>query len=108
MVDIKADSCHNALRMWNPGQIRQLRERLTMDQSAFAKLVGVDGRTVARWESNRAQPTGAAEAVMNGLRETLDSDPADEAGIIKFIVATAAVGGLAYLLVKLLTKRNSG
>jgi len=90
------------LPVWTPDEIRALRERLRLDPSGFAKLLGVDARTVARWEAGLAAPTGAAEAVMTGLREKLDKDPGEAEQIIKFIVGAVAVGGLAYLLIKLL------
>lgn len=73
-----------------------------MEQGDFARLVGVDSRTVARWEEGKVQPTGAAVEVMNGLREKLEKDPNSAEEIIKFVVGAAAIGGLAYLLIKAL------
>ena len=84
-----------------------LRKRLQMNQAQFAKLCGVDARTVARWESSGGpRPTGAAHAVMTAIREKLDSDPGGAARVIKFLAGAAAVGGLAYVLLKLLGKVN--
>ncbi len=73
-----------------------------MDPVSFAKLVGVDARTVLRWEAGQVHPTGAAEAVLNGLREKLNKDPQVAEQVIALLLGTAAVGGLAYLLVRLL------
>lgn len=83
-------------------EVRALRGRLGMDPQGFARLVGVDLRTVQRWESGKVQPSGAAEAVILGVREKLEKDPDGADMAIKFIVGAAAVGGLAYLLIKLL------
>jgi transcriptional regulator with XRE-family HTH domain len=88
--------------MWSPDQISSLRERLGMEVVEFAKLLGVDARTVRRWESGDARPTGSAEAVMNGISAGLDRDPATAEKIISMLAGAAAVGGLAYLIVKLL------
>jgi len=87
---------------WAASDIRRLRQRFGLEAADFAKLLGVDVRTIYRWESGSAQPSGAAEAVMNGLREKLQKDPSGADAVIKFLVGAAAVGGLAYLIVKLL------
>lgn len=88
--------------MWTPDAISRLRERLGMDVAAFAKLMGVDARTVRRWEAGQARPTGSAEAVMSGIEESLNKDPAFSEVLVGVLVGAAAVGGLAYVLVKLI------
>lgn len=89
--------------MWSSREIRTLRKRLGLNQSHFARLVGVDVRSVIRWESEDGpRPKGSAEAVMTGIREKLEGDPRNAKKVIKLLTGTAAVGGLAYLLVKLL------
>lgn len=90
--------------MWTAPEILDLRTRLNLGQAEFAKLVGVDVRTVSRWETGAAKPTGAAEAVLNAVREKLKSAKSPDAAndLIAFIVGAVAIGGLAYLLVKLL------
>jgi hypothetical protein len=55
---------------------------------------------VHRWESGKARPTGTAEAVLNGIREGLERP--DGQRVATVIIGAAAVGGLAYLIVKLL------
>lgn len=72
-----------------------------MEPAQFASLLGVDLRTAHRWETGEAKPTGAAEAVMTGLRESLDKRPDAGPALAKFVLGAAAVGGLAYLIVKL-------
>jgi transcriptional regulator with XRE-family HTH domain len=92
----------DSLLMWTPEAVRYLRERLGMEVPAFARITGVDPRTVYRWEAGAARPSGAAVAVLNGLKEKLDKDPSAANAVSAFLVGAAAVGGLAYLLVKLL------
>lgn len=78
-----------------------------MNRAQFARLCGVDARTVVRWETpGGPRPTGAAYAVMTAIREKLDADPKGASRVIKFLVGAAAVGGLAYVLLKLLGKVN--
>lgn len=89
--------------MWSHREILALRKRLGLNQSQFARLVGVDVRSVIRWESSDGpRPKGSAEAVMTGIREKLEGDPRNAKKVIKLLTGAAAVGGLAYLLVKLL------
>ncbi len=93
--------------MLSAGDVEGLRKRLKMSRSQFAKLCGVDARTVVRWETpDGPRPTGAAHAVMTAIREKLDADPRSAARVIKFLAGAAAVGGLAYVLLKLLGKVN--
>jgi DNA-binding transcriptional regulator YiaG len=90
-------------KVWNSRDIRRLRSKLGLNQSQFARLVGVDVRSVIRWESSKGpRPKGSAEAVMTGIREKLEADPSSAKKVIKLLTGAAAVGGLAYLLVKLL------
>lgn len=88
--------------MWTPSTIQGLRRQLGLGQPGFARLVGVDARTVARWEAGTARPTGASEAVLSAMTEKLRRDPADAEDVIAFLAGAAAIGGLAYLLIKLL------
>ena len=74
-----------------------------MSRGDLAKVLGVDARTVGRWETpGGSRPTGAAAAVLSGLREKLTKDPGEASAVVKVLIAAAAVGGLAYLIVKLL------
>ena len=84
--------------------VRPLRERLGLDEASFARVVGVDVRTVARWESGERQPKGAPASVMAALQRSLDERPDSASEIVDFIVRAAAIGGLAYILVKLLER----
>lgn len=80
--------------------VRELRKTLGLSRPDFAQLVGVDMRTVIRWETGAATPSGAAEAVITGLATALAND--EEGEVLDMLVKAAAIGGLAYLLITLL------
>lgn len=44
--------------------VRAIREAAKFSQSQFAKLIGVNLRTLQNWEQNRTQPTGPAKALL--------------------------------------------
>jgi hypothetical protein len=77
-----------------------------MDEARFAKLLGVDARSVKRWEAGTTTPTGSAEAVMDGLCEALDR-AYDEDALVRFVTGASQVGGFAYLLVKLFEQQQT-
>lgn len=87
---------------WTSAQVIGLRHRLGVGQRLFARIVGTDTRTVSRWETNDSTPSGTSEAVLIAIREKLDTDPANAERVVRFIVDAASVGGLSYLLLKLL------
>ena len=93
---------------WKASDIIELRTRLRLNQQEFAKLLNVDARSVARWESGdenySVSPTASAEAIMVALREKLDRDPDTAEQVVKAIAAAVAIGGLAYLVLMLLDK----
>lgn len=96
--------------MIHADDVKNLRERLGVDRPAFARIVGVDTRTVFRWEAGEVSPTGPAQAVILALREKLRNDPKSADRVIQFVVEASAIGGLSYLLVRLLdgvTKRRA-
>ncbi|NLI78695.1 MAG: helix-turn-helix domain-containing protein [Candidatus Riflebacteria bacterium] len=45
-------------------EIRAIREKMGLSQSAFAGLLGVSLRTLQDWEQGRRQPTGAARSLL--------------------------------------------
>jgi transcriptional regulator with XRE-family HTH domain len=83
-------------------EITELRQRLGTDRVEFAKIIGVDLRSVSRWERGQVGPTGSSLAVMLALREKLDVDPAKAEEVRKLVYSAAGLGGLAYLILKLL------
>ena len=44
--------------------VRTIREAAQISQSQFAKLIGVNLRTLQNWEQHRTQPTGRARALL--------------------------------------------
>jgi len=44
--------------------VRTIREAARISQSQFAKLIGVNLRTLQNWEQRRTQPTGPARALL--------------------------------------------
>ena len=43
-----------------PDDVKAIRERLNLSQSAFAALLGVSKRTLQDWEQGRRKPRGPA------------------------------------------------
>jgi len=54
-----------------PG-VRSIRERTSLSQSEFARLIGVSVKTLQNWEQDRRRPTGPAAALLS----IIDHDPA--------------------------------
>ncbi|MBE7496009.1 MAG: helix-turn-helix domain-containing protein [Verrucomicrobiaceae bacterium] len=44
--------------------VRSLRERVELTQSAFARMIGVSVRTLQNWEQGRREPDGPAKALL--------------------------------------------
>ena len=44
--------------------IRAIREAAEISQSQFAKLIGINVRTLQNWEQHRTRPTGPARALL--------------------------------------------
>ncbi len=44
--------------------VRGIREAAQVSQSQFAKLIGVNLRTLQNWEQHRTRPTGPARALL--------------------------------------------
>jgi putative transcriptional regulator len=51
--------------------IRAIREAAKISQAQFARLIGVNLRTLQNWEQQRTRPTGAARALL----KIVASDP---------------------------------
>jgi transcriptional regulator with XRE-family HTH domain len=92
---------------WTNNEVRKMRNRLNLNQADFAKLLGVDIRSVNRWENGLSRPTGSAEAILSALKKKLDTDPDSTQRILTTIGAAVAIGGLAYLIIKLLDALTS-
>jgi putative transcriptional regulator len=44
--------------------VRAIREAASISQSQFAKLIGVNLRTLQNWEQHRTRPTGPARVLL--------------------------------------------
>jgi putative transcriptional regulator len=51
--------------------VRSIREAAQITQSQFARLIGVNLRTLQNWEQQRTKPTGPARALL----KIVASDP---------------------------------
>lgn len=49
-----------------------LRERLGLSRAEWARALGVNERTVVRWETDEVDPGGLASEVMHGIENALD------------------------------------
>ena len=87
---------------WTKEEVTSFRQALSLDVADFAKAVGVEPRTVSRWETGAARPTGPAEAVLNALREKIRQSPGSKSKVIAMLAGAVALGGLSYLIFKLL------
>ncbi len=90
--------------MWTAADVTALRTELRLGPAEFARLCGVDVRTVARWEMGESTPTGASEAVLDGVRHALAKGRPAKNDLIALLAGALAVGGLAYLLAELLSE----
>lgn len=54
----------------SPEQIKELRHRLgDISRRALAEMLGVDKRTVDRWEQGRGNPNCSAEKILESLED---------------------------------------
>lgn len=79
-----------------------LRKELDLSLLGFSKLLNTDPRTLQRWENGQTTPSGTAQAVIAALTEALNTSPLERKATIEFIKNANAVGGISYILVKLL------
>ncbi len=50
--------------VFEPEDVRQIREKLSKSQSEFAQMIGVSVATLQNWEQGRRQPDGPARALL--------------------------------------------
>jgi putative transcriptional regulator len=55
-----------------PSGVRVIRERTSLSQSEFARLIRVSVKTLQNWEQERRRPTGPAAALLS----IIEHDPA--------------------------------
>lgn len=58
---------------------RSVREHLGFDLRDWARILGVNAKTIERWETGETAPVGLAAEVFRGFASALDAgaDPAD-------------------------------
>jgi len=47
-----------------PPNVKRIRDKIGLSQSAFAGLLGVSVRTLQEWEQGRRKPKGPAQALL--------------------------------------------
>ena len=50
--------------VFQPEDVRDIREKLHKSQSEFARMIGVSVSTLQNWEQGRRQPEGPARALL--------------------------------------------
>jgi len=48
----------------SPEEIRQIRERMGVSQTGFARMLGISLRTLQDWEQGRRRPNQAAQSLL--------------------------------------------
>jgi len=48
----------------DPSPAKEIREKLSLSQDAFASLMGVSTRTIQDWEQGRREPQGPAKSLL--------------------------------------------
>ena len=61
--DIKAGE-GKRYRVYAPGDIKNVREKLALSQAGFADVLHVSTRTLQAWEQGTRRPSGAALALL--------------------------------------------
>ena len=54
----------SGVRVIEPPDVRAIREKVGLSQSAFARLIRVNVKTLQNWEQHRRNPTGPAAALL--------------------------------------------
>ncbi|HVR38472.1 MAG TPA: NadS family protein [Thermoanaerobaculia bacterium] len=50
--------------VFQPDDVREIREKLNKSQSEFARMIGVSVSTLQNWEQGRREPVGPARALL--------------------------------------------
>ncbi len=94
--------CHPTLE---PNGLARLMNDLRLDSVEFARLVGVDFRTVTRWLERKATPSGAAAEVIFALARLVTvcgPEPTRLAALRERLSALVNHGGLRHMVITLL------
>jgi putative transcriptional regulator len=58
--------------VYDPEDVRGIREKLHQSQSEFARMIGVSVATLQNWEQGRRQPRGPARALLKVAAKSPD------------------------------------
>lgn len=50
-------------------EVKNIRKKIGYTQQSFSLLIGVSKKTVEGWEAGRSEPNGAAQRIMNLLKQ---------------------------------------
>jgi len=89
-------------RLMDRDEVRKVRDWLGVSRRDFARCVGCDMRTVARWEDTDHAPAGTSLAVLHAFREAMSLP--NEKDVAQTIRRSIPFGGLSYLVVSLLNQ----
>ena len=61
---LRGDKKASRRTMMGSQHVRAIRQRTSLSQAEFARLIGVSVKTLQNWEQDRRQPTGPAAALL--------------------------------------------
>jgi len=89
-------------KAWTPEEIRELRKSLGLDQDEFARALGIDVRTLIKWETpvaNYRQPSAPGMHILNGLWSEVQRAGPEPVGkslsVLSASISGAVAGGAA-------------
>jgi len=91
----------------NATKVRALRDRLGLDRGTFARLCGVDVRSVYRWESGEVEPQGVSLALLLAIHDQIKVPSAHAERVVRFLADTARMGGFALVVSRLLDRLDA-
>ena len=62
--DLKAGNIGRVSVHLGANDVKRIRERVGISQSAFAKVLNISVRTVQDWEQGRREPTGSSRSLL--------------------------------------------
>jgi DNA-binding XRE family transcriptional regulator len=88
-----------------PREIKAVRERLKLSQVDLARLIGVEARSVHRWESGKAEAGTTPCMLLAAFRDLLDDERRGETAA-KLAKRFGEAGGLYSLLIYLIERES--
>jgi transcriptional regulator with XRE-family HTH domain len=86
----------------NAARLREIRKEIGVTQGRLGEIIGVDGATISRWESdaNPAIPNGLPAILLKAIDKVLKKRKKEE--VKNQLWDWMAFGGLAYVAFKIL------